>query len=131
MTALEIYDMAANLLACKNNDGSDNPDCEDYIARAPSLINILLAENIKLERLLSGDKKARPTPIAFMEDEVKCHELLAYDVLPYGLASLLVIDEDPELSNVLYERYLMNIKTLKETPSAVLHGIEDRYKYYG
>ena len=131
MTGKEIYDLALNLLGCKNADGTDNPDCQDFCSRSPSLINILLAENQKLDRSLRGDNTAKILPIASLEDNVRCHELIAYGLLPFGLASLLIADEDADVARNLYDRYLINLKNIKESVTAVAHKISDCYRYYG
>ncbi len=131
MTGRAIYNLAAQLIACKNTDGTDNADCNDYLTRAPSLISILLAENIKIDRMLRNDYQARPLPISELDERVNCHELVAYGILPFGLASLLVADEDPELSHSLYEKYLNNIKNIKESVTAITHKIDDCYKFNG
>ncbi len=131
MTGRNIYDLAVQLLACKNSNGNDNPDCADYMSRSPSLLNILLAETLQTDRLLRRDRGAHSVPISSLDDKVACHELLAYGVLSYGLASLLVADEDPDLSRSLYARYLAGIENVRSTVSAVTHRIEDRYKYHG
>lgn len=131
MTGRDIYDLAADLLACKNADGSDSPDCTDYVSRAPALLSILLAENIHVDRLLRDNREARPLPVSSLDDELECHDILGRCVLPYGLASLLVADEDPELSQQLYRRYLMSIETVKGTAVAVFKQIGDCYAYHG
>lgn len=131
MTGLEIYNLAADLLACKNPDGSSNPDCTDYVSRAPALLSILLAENIRLDRLLRNDRSARPLPVSSLDDELECHEILGHCVLPYGLASLLVADESPEMAQRLYRRYLMSIETVRGAVAAVFNQIGDCYAYHG
>lgn len=131
MTGRGIYELAIQLLACKNSNGSDNPDCADYVSRAPALISILLAENLKTDRLLRNDYSVRSLPISHLDEKVNCHDLVSHGILPFGLASLLVADEDPELSHSLYERYLINIKNIKETVTAISHQIADCYKFNG
>lgn len=131
MTGKEIYDLAVHLIGCKNADGTDNADCADFVSRAPALINILMAENQKLDRSLRSDGLARIIPIASLEEIVRCHEIIAYGLLPFGLASLLIADEDAELSRSLYDRYLINLKSIKESVTAVVHQISDCYRYYG
>lgn len=131
MTGQTVYELALQLLACKNTDGSDSADCNDYASRAPALISILLAENLKTDRLLRNDYRVRTAPLEELGDKIACHELIAYGVLPFGLASLLVADEDPDLSHTLYERYLINIKNIKESVAAITRKIDDCYRYRG
>ena len=131
MTGQTVYNLAVQLLACKNTDGTDSMDCNDYISRAPALISILLAENLKIDRLLRNDYSVRSMPLNSLNDKINCHELVAYGILPFGLASLLVADEDAELSHSLYERYLINIKNIKESVAAITRRIDDCYRYHG
>ncbi len=131
MTGKDIYDIALHLIGLKTAEGNDHPDCTDLLNRSPALINVLMAENRKIDRSLRGDKEARSMPISTLDDTLHCHELVAYGLLPFGLASLLVADEDAELSRSLYERYLLNLKNIKESVTSVVHKISDCYAYYG
>lgn len=131
MTGKDIYDLAVHLLGVKNSDGTDNPDCDDFVSRAPAIINILLAETQRLDRSLRSDRNARMIPLSSLDDSLRCHELIAYGLLPFGLASLLIADEDYELSRSLYDRYLINLKDIKESVTAITHQISDCYSYRG
>lgn len=131
MTGKEIYDLAAELLACKNADGSDNADCNDYVSRAPGLINILLAETLWLDRLLRQDKSVMPVYIRSVDDAVRCNGVLARSVLPYGLAALLAMEEDVQMYDRLHSRYREEISRIKEEVAGVRHDIGDCYGYNG
>ena len=131
MTGKDIYDLAINIIGFKNSDGTDNADCADFIPRAPAIINTLLAETQKLDRMLRSDNSVRMIPISALGDTVRCHELIAYGLLPFGLASLLIADEDAELSRSLYDRYLVNLTRIKESVTAITHQISDCYSYHG
>ncbi len=131
MTGKDIYDIAINIIGYKNSNGSDNADCADFVNRSPAIINTLLAETQRLDRSLRSDGGSRMVPILALSDTVRCHELIAYGLLPFGLASLLIADEDYELSRSLYDRYLINLKSIKESVTAITHQISDCYSYHG
>lgn len=131
MTGKELYDLALQLLGFKNADGSENPDCMDLSSRAVSLTNILLAETLWLDRILKKDGEAVAEYLRTDRDEIACHSLLANGVLPYGLAALLVAEEDDRTYKIMYERYLLGIKELKEAAVGARHEIDDCYKYHG
>ncbi|MBQ3196240.1 MAG: hypothetical protein IJB65_07235 [Clostridia bacterium] len=131
MTGKDIYDLALEILGYKNADGSDNEDCTDYLNRAVGLINILIAETLWLDRLLRQDKTAAPVYIHSVEDAVRCNGRLARGVLPFGLAALLAMEEDIQLYDRLYKRYLEEINGIKEEVAAVRHDICDCYAYHG
>ena len=127
MTGKEIYDLALLLIGCKNSDGSDNADCDDFLSRSCGIINILLAENLRLDRALKGQPDAAAESISSLSVPVGCHPLLARAVLPYALASLLVADEDAELSRKLQESCLLNKSQLLASVKGLRHEIEDCY----
>lgn len=126
-----IYDMAANLLGVKTVDGGDHADCTDYLSRAPDLINILIAETMYLDRRLKGDSEAEAVYISGLESEIAQDERLCYGVMPYGLAALLIAEEDGELYKIMREQYLLAVRRLEEAVVGKRHPIEDRYTYHG
>lgn len=129
MTGKELYELALELLACKNADGTHNEDCKDYMSRSVGLINILLAENIWLDRILRRDKSVLPVYINSLDDALRCNSSMARAVLPYGLAALLVADEDSNAYKLMTDRYLQSIKIMKEEAVGTRHDIADCYGY--
>ncbi len=131
MTGEELYDLALQLLGYKNADGTDNADCDDLKNRAVGLINILLAENLTLDRMLRQDSTVMPTYIDSLEDKLHCHGRLIRAVLSYGLAALLVGEEDGAVYGIMRDKYLSGAKKVEEEAVGVRHGITDCYAYNG
>lgn len=131
MTGKELYDRALNLLSYKNADGTDNGDCTDMLSRAPDLINVLLAETFTLRQRLTTGNAISLEYLNSLEDTVPCEEPILGGVLPYGLAALLIAEEDKGLYKEMYDRYLINTNELKEKAVGVRHDIDDCYAYYG
>ena len=130
MTGKDIYDLAAQLIGVTNADGSDNPDSEDLVSRSCGIINILLSENLPLDRALKGDRTAEAESITALSDAVLCHGLIACAVLPYGLASLLIAGEDAVLSRKLQDCYFLSRNQIMSSVSGRRHEIEDSYRAY-
>ncbi len=131
MVAKTIYDMALQILGLKNSDGTDSDDCSDLLNRAPDLINILIHENLPLDRLLCANPNKTANVISSLNDDVDAHDTVLYTVYPYGLAALLIKANNPDYYSVLYHIYTQNkLDISKELPS-VRHGIEDMYVYSG
>ncbi|MBR6593899.1 MAG: hypothetical protein IKK83_01765 [Clostridia bacterium] len=131
MKAKELYDLATNLLGVRSIDDGDHPDCADYLNRAPDLIGVLTAETLYLDRWLKKDSEVRAVYIESLEDELTQDERLCYGVLPYGLAALLIADEDTAIYKLMREHYLLAIRRLEETVTGRAHPIEDCYRYHG
>lgn len=127
ITAKELYDIALNLLGFKNDDGSDNRDCDDLATRSVSLINVLIAETLWLDRKLKKSPNEGAVYITAEDEALFCHSLLCTGVLPYGLAALLVAGEDEDLYKMMYERYLTALKDLEGGTVGTRHEIDDCY----
>ncbi len=131
MVANKIYIMALQLLGFTNSDGTESADCLDLRNRAADLINILIQENLPIDRVLCGEPDKEAVMIASLEDTVSSHETLLYTLYPFGLAALLVNADDAALYKELYAKYSENKKRIVEKLPSVRHGIEDCYIYNG
>lgn len=129
MTVNELYNSALELLALKNSDGSENEDCADYGNRALGLVNLLLAETLWLDRIIKRDNSVMPVYVNETSAPLQCNDTLARAVLPYGLAALLVADDDVAMHKLMTERYQNAAKTLKEEAGSIRHDIADCYRY--
>lgn len=105
MTGQQLYKYSLDLLCIVNRDGTEPGDADDLGARALSLINILLAENAELDCRIQRKEHA-VTEIASLEETLDVSDITAYSVLPYGLASLLIIGEDDPLAADMNRLYL-------------------------
>lgn len=127
MTNEKIYKEAMNLLGESVADG-DNEDMEE---RAPYLIAAFCNEVSEVDRALreaEGDEKevSFDTTWIALTDPFPLVPRLSSAACLY-LASMLVIDEDPELSDKLYDRYCDSVATICSHLPASIETIIDRY----
>ena len=114
-----------DLCALRDNSGSVPADCNDLAQRAPTLINLLIAENAFLDSLL---KKAEPviTEISALSDTIELSPAFCSS-LPYGLAYLLIENEDPALSAVFRSRYEKETAKIRSRLKGTLKEIREVY----
>lgn len=102
MTAEELYETVKGLMFEKANsvDFDDN-----YIP----YINILLSENFDLNNSIRRRKGFAPLirrpRIVNKTDSIPYEDEMIYEILPYGLAKNLFIDDDHEDTNIFDTEY--------------------------
>lgn len=105
---------------------------EDYHARAPYLLAAFVTQYAKLDteyRRANGlEKKVISTDAAAIdaEDEFPLCDVFAPAAI-YHLASGLVIDENEEMSDKFFDRYINAILDIRKTLPASIGAIVDRY----
>ncbi len=130
MTAMKIYNMALSLLGLRRADGSQSDDCEDLRNRSTDILNMLIIENHKLDRMLKNAPTLQPTTIHSLDSIIASHDLICYTLLPYKLAALLISPEDSQY-NELIDMYDINKLLIRDMLPATRHSIEDCYGFYG
>ncbi len=96
MTGKELFENAVDVCALRSSITDAPTDIADLQERAPSLINLLLAENSSLDcRIRKAEHEV--LKIDSLDDEMPCSDIVASAVLPYGLARLLMLGEDDAL----------------------------------
>ena len=139
MTGQDIYDGALRMIAETGEAGTT----EDYEERAPYLLGAFLSENALLDRAY---RQATELGIqgsfsgAFLEltETFPFCDRFVYAAECY-LSSMLILDENPEMADKLYDRYSCSLASIREElpakqaamlPDAgmyVLEDIIDRY----
>ena len=128
MLCSEIFNAALKLLGEVGGE-SENPD---YAERAPFIIASFIGEASgadKLYREAHGlDKKEIPDRVYVpLEEEFPLHARLASPCTHY-LASILISDENPELSESYYDRYCDSISAILSALPSRSESIADVYK---
>ncbi len=123
----EIYESALNLLAQSSGSG----DNADYEERAPYLIanfcNDVLELDAAARKLLGLPASTLSSFIVQeLEDDFPLLDRFVSAAVRY-LAAMLVIDEDGELSDRLFDMYCEGISRIREELPAVLENIVDKY----
>ena len=129
MTAQSIYNITMALMDEMKNDGTvDINSTKDYLARTPGILSILQTEIIYELRKVGADISFSDE-IKNINTEMDLEDEVCLGIVPYGLASRLLAQEDATLSNYfnsLYEdrmsRYLSEYTEL-----AVQEQREDVY----
>ena len=126
MVCQKIYHAALRLI-CESEDNSNL----DYDERAPYLLGSFYTEQIPLQKKLNEAKGLEP-----VEYEPALEINIGYPfplsdefIAPatYYLAAMLVIDENEELSDRLFDRYIDGVASIAASLPASLHPIKDCY----
>ena len=124
------YDLltAALKLLGEPGDGDENPD---YAERAAYIIASFVGEAREVDakyRLAHGLGEAEILDYVYvsLDDEFPLSERLAYPCTFY-LASILIADESPELSESYYERYCDSISAICASLPSHNESITDVY----
>ena len=103
MTAQEIYETAFNLLGEFPEQDIEN------IKMALNLLNVLIADCFDVNntlRIYNGKEKLKEIPVIDRMDESMEYEyVLCRDALPYGLAALIILEDDTNRAGFFDFRY--------------------------
>lgn len=64
-----------------------------------------------------------------MEDEINLDERICTGILPYGLAGLLLTEENPSLANFFWQTFLEQLEEAKRGVPAGIDSVEDVYGF--
>jgi hypothetical protein len=130
-TAGTVFDITMALIdELRERDGaSDTVDTLDYRNRTLPLISVLGGELYPYSDTYCATAGLRPIfdpPTAFT-DSVGLDDFLCRSVLPYGLAALLLFDENPGAAAVFRQRFDVAVSRYGGAVPAVSEPIEDLY----
>ena len=111
MKAREIYSRSLALLG---EDPGENT--LPFEKRALTLINFLLGDVRELDLAVKGEKYSpygASLQLLSLEDETGCAEPIALTLLPLGLASLLINEEEPARSQLFLQQYNREKESLR------------------
>ena len=129
MTGNDILERAFDLCALHDEyAGSSGArgDLQDLKARAPALLNTLIAELTPLHERITRQKKEVRT-LKSMAETVDLHPGITGSLLPFRLAALLMAEEDRELAAVLADYAREARAALLSDGKASLHRIVEVY----
>ncbi|MBE6538491.1 MAG: hypothetical protein E7671_03395 [Ruminococcaceae bacterium] len=127
MTNNEIYKAALHILA----ETSESADTSDYAERFPYILALFCGE---AEDLDSKYRKAHGLPVRYgsmsiaaePDEDFPLSDPFAHAAL-YYLSSMLVVDENPELSDKLFERYSARMADIYSSLPSELEKIKNVY----
>lgn len=119
MTVQDVYNSALAIM----NEDSD----ESYETRVIPLVNSLIGQCWQMSEDYDTGSRAIWEPVDSMDDEIiGIDQHIALSVMPFGLASLLYLDEDSIRANSWWQVYQDGLVDARRSP-AKFKGIEDVY----
>ena len=131
-TVQSVFDIAIRLMDEQNeaSGATDTADSKVYALRTPSLLNSLLDRCLPVSdtyrRSVDGSRPICPK-VSAMDDQIQLDERLCTGVLPYGLAGLLLAEEDPGRADFFWQTFLEQLRWAAEGLPAVEESVEDVY----
>lgn len=104
----DVFDSAMAIMDELDDAGSsENTDTADYRNRTPAIMNILIGECYPYsENYAAGKKRSGWTPVTSDGDYIDgVDDTICLTVMPYGLASGLLVDENPSAASFFQQRY--------------------------
>ena len=109
MTAQKALEYALDLINQRSEDGDYTPNISDYEKNVLSYINILTVSLYELDCKIKGITcnidDVTPKSISSPEDELILHDAVCKSVLPYGLAFMILLEEEPERAERFHALY--------------------------
>ena len=135
VTVQQIFDIAIHLMDSQNEStgSTDTADTKEYKLRTVSLLNSILdrafpySDNYRDALEAAGGKRPICPKVAEMADEVALDERICTGALPYGLAGLLLLEEDPSRANFLWQTFLEQLELCRQSLPSVIGDVENLY----
>ncbi len=126
LTGNDVLNTALDLCALRNTNGTIPNDCEDLRQRAVGLLNLLIAENAYLDSLIKKQNIVISI-ITSLSDTIELSPLLTSVVLPYGLAFLLIQNEDAGSAAFFRAKYENEKAKIQSQLKGVIKEITEVY----
>ena len=132
-TVQEIFDIAIRLMDAQNEStgSTDTVDTKEYRLRTPSLLNSILDRAYPASDTCPQGEAGRGRQVCpkvfSMEDRVALDGRLCAGVLPYGLAGLLLAEENPALAGFFWQTFLEQLEEARRGLAGDVSGVEDVY----
>ena len=139
-TVQEIFDQAIRMMDAQNEStgSTKTADTKEYELRTPSLLNSILDRAYPASDTYAAAQEAagpgkRPVcqKVSAMSDTVDMDERLCTGVLPYGLAGLLLTEENPTLADFFWQTFLEQLNAAMRSLPSEIGDIEDVYGGFG
>lgn len=107
-------------------------DTEDYANRTPAIVNTLIGQCWNASEEHQFGPHSFWTPVMSMTDIVEGVDIsLSLSAMPYGLAAMLFLDEDPVRSNSWWDVWQEGLAMFRRMRPAEIEPIKDVYGGYG
>lgn len=122
MTVEQVYKAA---LAIMDEDEAEN--YESYENRLIPLVNSLIGQCYQMSEDYDTGSRSMWTPVERASDEIiGIDQTIALSVMPFGLAALLYLNEDPMRANSWWQVFQDGLVDARKNP-AEFEAIEDCY----
>lgn len=133
-TARQVFDIAIHLMDAQNEStgATETADTKEYLLRAPSLLNSILDRAYSAsDTWPEAEGRVRPVcpKVTDMADEIRLDERICTGILPYGLAGLLLTEENPALANFFWQTFLEQLEEAKRGVPSGIDSVEDVYGF--
>lgn len=130
-TVQRVFDQAIRLMDAQDqlSGQTDIAENREYRLRTPDLLNSILhrARDASLEPTDPLGHRLPCSRVSTMEDEIPLDERVTSGVLPYGLAALLLSEEDPARANFFWQSFLQLLLEAQRAIPAPIEAVEDMY----
>lgn len=135
-TAKEIFNIAICLMDAQNEStgSTETADTREYQVRTPSLLNSILDRACPAsDNWRTAEEGRRPVcpKVTDLTDPIDLDERICTGVLPYGLAGLLLSEENPTLANFFWQTFLEQLEEARRGVPSGAEAIEDCYGFMG
>ena len=122
-TVQDVFDIAIRLMDAQNEStgSTETADTKEYRVRTPSLLNSIL------DRAYPASDNW-PEAEA-MTDAIDLDERICTGILPFGLAGLLLTEENPVLANFFWQTFLEQLEEAKRGVPSGIDSVEDVYGF--
>ena len=126
----DVFDAAMSIMDELSDSGKpQTTDTDEYKYRTVPIINTMIAELYPFSETKKAGKAASGwRPVEEFDDTVaEIDNTLALGAMPYGLASALLTDENPEASDRFKRRYNEIVAQHKANAQCSMGTVEDVY----
>lgn len=133
-TVQTVFDIAIRLMDAQNEStgSTETADTKEYQLRTPSLLNSILDRAYPAsDNWPEAVERKRPIcpKVTAMTDEIDLDERICTGILPYGLAGLLLTEENPVLANFFWQTFLEQLEEAKRGVPSGIDSVEDVYGF--
>lgn len=123
MKVKKALELALDIINQRNEDGEYASYTADYEKNVLSYVNILTISLYELDCRIKGITcnidEATPRCVESLEDDMVLHETICRGILPYGLAFMLLLEEEPQRAERYHVLYKEECARLEKMSAAV------------
>lgn len=135
MTSQNIFDRAMAIIdSLSPSGGTETSDNVDYKNRTLNILNVLTGELAPYSATADETESGQRVTVAEIRDfdqPVDLDDYLCGTILPYGLAAMLLLSEDPSVASFCNQKYQELIRSIDVGRKQDAEDIHDVYGGFG